>query len=99
MNEENSIIVSGFRISEDIVLLDYIQTSQQGKVSGIAEQGWITIDEIEEELQDLQEILVELVDKIKLTVRNPPKRIRQGRRMLEQVDELLPEDDGEDNGE
>lgn len=97
MNEEPTIIVSGLRVTDNAIVLDYLQTTQQSKVAGIAEQAWIDLDECEEELADLQEILVELVDKAKLLVRNPPKRRRLGRKMLEEVEEQLgPDDDDED---
>ncbi len=93
---DEEVFVSGFRIADGMVLLDYIDPRKQSKVAGKAEQTWCDLELVEEEVTEIQELLVALVDAIELTIRNPPKRLKLGKRMVDEVDAMLPDDDGDD---
>lgn len=78
-----SLFIATLRFSDGLIHIDYVDEEKQSPVAWETSTISIDIQEIEEEVQELQELLGELVDKGKLLIRNPPRRLRMGQRLVE----------------
>lgn len=94
MNEstESEIFVSAVRFADNAVQIDFYESRKQSPVAAIGETMMIDVDYIKDEAQELQEFLVDLLDKGHILIRNPPKRLKpKGMRL---ADEAVDDDEG-----
>jgi hypothetical protein len=94
MGEEPEILVSSVTFSDGAISIGYIERRKQTPVAAIMETMMIETEEIKEEAAELEELVIELIEKGHLLIRNPPKKMRRGAALVDEVLRLA-EEDGE----
>lgn len=97
--DEPAVFVSAVRFDGASVAIDYFEHLKQTTIAAIGETIMIDATQIEDAVQELQEFLVELVDRGQVMIRNPPKKIGLGKKLIEDSLKDAPEPDEDEDDE
>jgi hypothetical protein len=90
--DEPAILVSSVSFSDGAISIGYIERRKQTPVAAIMETMMIETEEIKEEAAELEELIIELIEKGHLLIRNPPQRLRRGAALVDEALRLADED-------
>lgn len=71
------VAISGVMFGEDEIVVQYIEGREASRAAYMARSLTIKIDYIQEEMDQLEELLGDIIDKGSILVRNPPKKVRR----------------------
>lgn len=86
------IMVQSVSFQGGVLNIQYAEARETNDFVSIARSLLVDLEQVETEVQELDELLRDIIDKALLILRNPPKKIRVPRRS--DRDDELDEDDG-----
>lgn len=84
MGEEPEVLISSVSFTDSTISIGYVERRKQTAVAGIYETMTIDIEEVKEDAAELEEMLLDLLDKGHLLIRNPPQKLRRGAALVDE---------------
>lgn len=96
-----SVLISSVMFGENEINIQYMEIREQSRVASMARSITIQADALEAEMEQLEELLQDIIDKGSILVRNPPKRMKRSGlgASPEVILEMVEADDDDDDDE
>lgn len=89
------VVVESVSFSEHALQITYFERADLTEYVTLQRALLIDVQQVKEEVEELQDVLRDLVDKALLLKRNPPKRLKRRPRPVEEGDDGLQDEEAE----